>query len=258
MSEFFVEPSWLNAVRGKRFYYPAANLDHLEALEVFHEVIDEFWFADIHYRAGLEMAPALVGDQRFRLLQVLKTGAIHAAREQRQDTLGQSFGYLEPSRLIERYEKRDGRNLTVVRRRGYGQIGLVEEFSKKDLGVFMHRGDSPGEGGSNVWFLANCKSRYQPCGMLFDKLATRLADESLIVSDGSNCDIKRLKLFHNKNTNGEEAFNHHQGRDFDFHGFHWRCVGWLNQRYGPTLVWGLRRIGATDHHARTPPRTPAP
>ena len=244
MSDFFVEPSWLTAVKGTRFYYPAAYLDHIEALEVFQDVVDDFWFADPHYPAGLKIEPALEKGSRFRLLEVERNGAINARQEQRQDVLRQSFNHLEPSRLIERYEREDGRKITVVRRRGYGQIGLMEEFSEKGLGVFMHRGDSGSgsESGSGVWFLANRKARYQPCGMLFDKLASRLADESLIVSDGSNCSIKALRTFHRKGVASEDAFKHFQGSDFDFGGFHWSCVGWLGRRYGPTLVWGLKRI----------------
>lgn len=243
MTDSFIEPSWLSAVEGTRFYYPAAYFDHSEALEVFQDVIDEFWFADPHYPAGLNLAPALEGKPQFRLLEVSKTGAIHARLEQRKDVRGRPFNDLEPSRLIERYEREDGRHLTVVRRRGYGQIGLVEEFSEKGLGVFMHRGDSGGESGSGVWFLDNRRADYEPCGMLFDKLASRLADESLIVSDGSNCGIRTLKTFHNRDVAGEDAFNQLKGNGFDFRGFHWTCVGWLGRRYGPTLVWGLQRIG---------------
>jgi hypothetical protein len=242
MSEFFVEPSWLTAVKGTRFYYPAADLDHIEALEVFQDVVDDFWFADTHYRAGLKIEPALEKASRFRLLEVERNGAINAPLERRQDERRRPFNYLKPSRLIERYEREDGRKITVVRRRGYGQIGLMEEFSEKGLGVFMHRGDSMGEAGSNVWFLANRKARYQPCGMLFDKLASRLADESLIVSDGSNCKINALGTFHNRGVASEDAFKHFQGRDFEFRGFSWSCVGWMSERYGPTLVWGLKRI----------------
>jgi hypothetical protein len=65
--------------------------------------------------------------------------------------------------------------------------------------IFMHRGDSPGESGSNVYFLADKKSRHEPCGMLFSKLSVKLADRALIITDGSNTGIKRLKAFHNQN-----------------------------------------------------------
>ena len=243
MSDFFIEPSWLSAVKGTRFYYPAASTDHTEALAAFQGVIDEFWFADVNYPAGLRIKPALENVPGFQLIAVERSGAIHAHNERRKDASGHKFRFLEPSRLVERYDRKDGRILTLIRRRGYGQIGLMEEFSEKDLGVFMHRGDSGGgEGGSGVFFLENRKTRYHPCGMLFDKLASRLADESLIVSDGSNCNIKALKLFYRRDASGEDAFRHHQGCEFVFRGFHWSCVGWLGKRYGPTLVWGLKRI----------------
>jgi len=53
-------------------------------------------------------------------------------------------------RTVERVS--DGRRLTVIRRCGYEQYALGE-FPNRSIGVFVHRGDSPGEGGSNVCFL---------------------------------------------------------------------------------------------------------
>ncbi len=35
----------------------------------------------------------------------------------------------------------------MIRRRGYGEIGLSKEFQFNSIGVFMHRGDSSAEGG---------------------------------------------------------------------------------------------------------------
>jgi hypothetical protein len=62
---------------------------------------------------------------------------------------------LEPGRLKQLYERvSDGRRLTVIRRRGFGQY-VLGEFPNRSIGVFVHRGDSPGDGGSNTYFLAN-------------------------------------------------------------------------------------------------------
>ena len=62
---------------------------------------------------------------------------------------------LEPGRLKQLYERvSDSRRLTVIRRRGFGQY-VLGEFPNRSIGVFVHRGDSPGDGGSNTYFLAN-------------------------------------------------------------------------------------------------------
>lgn len=87
--------------------------------------------------------------------------------------MGQREGYrfLAPSKLAETYERvGDRRRITVIRRRGFGQYALSTEFADGSVGVFMHRGDISGEGGSNIYYLANMQSRHEPVGNLFDKL----------------------------------------------------------------------------------------
>lgn len=55
---------------------------------------------------------------------------------------------LEAGRLIQFYElKDDARRLKIVRRRGFGQCAL-SEFADQSIGIFVHRKDSPGDGGS--------------------------------------------------------------------------------------------------------------
>jgi hypothetical protein len=51
----------LENVRGSVFFYPAAYEVPQEPLAVFRDVIDEFWFTDINYPAGLRLTPALDG-----------------------------------------------------------------------------------------------------------------------------------------------------------------------------------------------------
>ena len=77
--------------------------------------------------------------------------------------------------------------------------------------------------------------------MLFDKLAQKLRNTALIVSDGSNTDIAELKVVSRSETPGLDAFAAATERSFTKWGFDWRCVGYLNPRYGPTLVWETRR-----------------
>jgi hypothetical protein len=131
--------------------------------------------------------------------------------------------------------------VTINRRRGFGQYALVNEFSDRAIGVFMHRGDSPGEGGSNVYFLANKDSRHEPCGRLFDKLSKKLDDRALIITDGSNTRLKRLRAFHRQDIAGPAAYSAAAKLAFVYGGFSWQCVGYMSNKYGPTLIWGLSR-----------------
>ena len=239
----YVSAEWLDAVRGKALFYPAAGCDWSEALDVFAGHIDEFWFADIAYHQGLSLKPVEGERSRFRLVS---PGAIsgdpNALRETRVSKEGCEYQYLEPSRLRETYERiEDKRRVEVIRRRGFGQIALSKEFEDCSIGVFMHRGDSPGERGSNTYYLGYMDSRYEPLRNLFEKLSRKLADRALIVSDGSNCKIRRIKRWHNKSTIGLDAFCEAQAKSFDYGDWRWQCVGYLNRRYGPTLVWGVER-----------------
>jgi hypothetical protein len=107
----------------------------------------------------------------------------------------------------------------------------------------MHRGDSAqfGEGGSGAFFLAKMCSDYEPIGNLFDKLSRKLADRALIVSDGSNCRISGVRKWRCEES-GLDAFTEAQSQDFEQWGWNWKCVGYLGDPYGPTLVWGLTRL----------------
>ena len=242
MSDFYIPPDWLESVRGTIFFYPAALTDHRQPLKLFMDVIDEFWFADTNYPTELRMTPALKGRAGVRLISSETTGPVTAVMENRVDSTGNSYRHLLPSKLVEKYERENGTTITVVRRRGFGQIALTTEFPERSIGVFMHRGDSPGQGGSNAYFLANKRTRYEPCGNLLDKLSSRLTDRAIVITDGSNTSIGPLCRFHGSELGGPDAFNRLQMCTFNRGGFRWCCIGWLNRRYGPTLVWGLERL----------------
>jgi hypothetical protein len=241
LDDFYIAPEWLEATRGSTFFYPAAGSDHAEALSIFQDYVEVFWFCDISYPKGLNLRTVCNSNTDLRLVKQDISGEPMAEMESRRTDSNRKYNFLQPSKLVETYERTDGRRLTVIRRRGFGQIALSTEFTDCSIGVFMHRGDSLGESGSNVYFLANKKTVYEPCGNLFDKLARRLKNRALIISDGSNSSIGWLRRFRHKPIEGREAFSYHQGLTFPFGGFDWSCVGWLSRKNGPTLVCGLTR-----------------
>lgn len=245
LDEVYIAPDWLEAIRGTTFFYPSAGVDHDEALAVFQNHVATFWFCDVGYPPGLNLSPAFANSECWRLVQTDRTGKLNALMEQRVAG-GRSFRFLPPSRLEETYETDGGRQLIVIRRRGFAQIALSQEFAKLSIGVFMHRGDSTGEGGSNVYYLANKNTIYEPCGKLFLKISQCLRDRALVISDGSLTKIRALKRFHNTDVDGAKAFSFYRNHNFPFGGFSWTCVGWLRRKNGPTLVWGLTRCAPTS------------
>ena len=149
-----------------------------------------------------------------------------------QPTAARPYRELERGRLKQVYERvSDGRRLTVIRRRGFGQYALAE-FPDRTIGIFVHRGDSPGEGGSNTYFLANKDLHHEPLSRLLNKLTRRLTNCALIISDGSLVDRCLEKKF--------------REQQFVFGGFEWRHVGFIGGWCGrPTPIWDVVRQGAT-------------
>ncbi|SRR5579885_377985 len=237
VSTFHIEPAALSGLQSKSLFYPAAGDDWGDFLSSFSDYVDEFHFCDITYdfsrlRSSLNCSWLQIGREQ----QGNSSSLIENRHNERRP-----YKYVEPGRLKEVYEsKLDGKRLTVIRRRGFGQYALAE-FPDRSIGVFVHRGDSPGDGGSNVYFFTDRKFDHAPLSNLFSKLSAKLADRALIVSDGSNARPRFLKRFHNKNVSGSDAFAMLQHQLFSFGPFAWRCVGFMTPRYGPTLVWRVER-----------------
>jgi hypothetical protein len=246
----FIEAPSLKALRGQSLFYPAAGSDWHEALELFVDHIDEFHFCDTHYSSPGSLPSPFSNPQSYQLVSSDLRGKSTARIE--PPTTERPYPYLELGSLRQVYERvSDSRRVTVVRRRGFGQCA-IHEFSDHSIGVFVHRGDSPGEGGSNVYFLANRHRDYEPTSNLFDKLAQKLSDHALVLSDGSNADPDFLKRFHRDKISGAEAYALLRGQPpHRFGEFFWRCVGHVCRRNGPTLVWELMREASGPGQHRT-------
>lgn len=234
MKDYFIEPEWLTHVQGGNFYYPAAGRDLREPIRCFSRHVCALHFCDISYRdltrlrRGLRRPPS----------SIIYSGPLVADVERTW-----AYRNVVPGKRIEVYERRGTEPLLIVRRRGFGEMGLAE-FPEKSISIFMHRGDSMGEGGSAAMYLANYPRRHPPLSHLYAKLQLRLRDRALIVSDGSNARPKFFRQYHYLSGNGktgEEAYREQQGHMYRFGEFAWTCVGWLSNCYGPTLVWGGTR-----------------
>jgi hypothetical protein len=154
---------------------------------------------------------------------------------------------MESGRLIEIYNRiSDGRRTKVVRRRGFGQYALAE-FPAQSIGVFVQRGDSSGEGGSNVNYLANKKRDHEPLSNLFSKLSCKLSDPALVISDGSNANRKFLREFHRRPVSGAEAFGHFRKLQFSFGTLDFSCQSHLSFCH-PTIMSEEPSCQSTSDH----------
>lgn len=234
-SRFQIDSDWLERVKGLRFLYPSSGSDIEEPVRVFADYVSRMTFCDICNGYG------------FKESSLLKSLVRNPSRDYGDPfsrmtyrTIPQRHRWIEPSRVEFDLTTRRG-TIELSFRRGFGQYALLEEPDGM-LGIFMHRGDSPGEGGSNVRFLGNTQKAHEPLSNLMQKLAKKLAKNAIIVSDGSNSHVSFVRKFYDKPISSEEAFEYFRGREFYRLGYAWRVIGFLSRRYGPTLVWGVNQI----------------
>jgi hypothetical protein len=174
---------------GKIFMYPCAGSDIAEPVQVFGGDFDTFLFVDIKYNAR-SAEPEIPGWQMVAGSQ-RRLGSSNSSMRHR--SVGRSrFRDIEPEWFFSDYENEaNGKRISIVRRRGFGQYAL-QELPDGSLSMFLHRGDSPGEGGSNVFYLANRRTSHEPISNLMNVLKRKLGYPALIASDGSNTTIPEL------------------------------------------------------------------
>lgn len=223
---FSIDQEWLEAVAGTRLFYPAAGRDTAVFIDAFSPFITDYLFNDLHYSSLTDARP--VAPPRFTVTyEHAPSASLRDAQIDRH-----YWRNVEPSMLVQHLRSGD-EAIVVRRRRGFGQYAL-QELAPRSVGVFVHRRDGMGDGGSNMWFLGNVKKRHEPLSDLWDKLSGRLADKAILISDGS---LTRFK-FIQAAVSGQRVPN----QVHYFSGFLWRQVGVLEQPpYRNAVIWGLER-----------------
>ncbi len=242
-SIMYLDKAWLTDFIQGTFLYPASGtgLGEIELLvPFFRPYAKKFIFNDLFFPRGMKLKPTshIVPDAN--LNRTFTIGDVQSSL-----TLDNRIRHIEPSLLVEQYfENWSSVTFEIVRRRGFGHFALNEQ-PPKSISIFVHRGDSPGESGSNQWFFSNSNKDFKPLSQARNRLYERLQDKAIVVSDGSLVDKKFLRRFHRTQSSGEEAFTFHEGKIYDWAEFQWEVIGWLGERYGPTLIWGLTRKAST-------------
>ncbi|KDB52906.1 hypothetical protein X805_15100 [Sphaerotilus natans subsp. natans DSM 6575] len=219
--------------KGSAFIYPCAGSDVVGPIEHFGQQMETFVFVDIRYQfsrfevrkpAGWHEDPDSVlieGPLRSGISPVFLDGQRH-------------YRHIKPAWRHSQYvHAATGRTIDVVFRRGFGQYAL-HEMPDESLGVFFHRGDSLGEGGSGVFFLANRHKHHAPLSNLLDVIKRKVAYPALIVSDGSNTSIRALQAAGHGDTSVQVFFRH---------GLRWERVRTLNRG---SVVWRVELSPADD------------
>lgn len=254
MSERYVlNGDALPEIRNTALFYPCSGNDLDVSIQLFSPFVSDFWFVDRGYFSsghqdtrnyGFDapadkQKPLLEADSNYRLIgKPTIVGPPNWDRDDRD---------IEPCILTETYlHIASERCFRIHRRRGYGFSALDKVITS--LGVFFYRGDSEGEGGSgNLWLASDHLS----------DVLDKLVDGGLIVTDGSqhgttyrnnyakeyeelwkwrfqSCSMKAEEIIESA-----KAFTDKAGRTFT-------CVGYAGHRYGPTLIWQVKKAAYTD------------
>jgi hypothetical protein len=233
----FVELEWLEAVAGTTFLYPAAGSDTHDFVALLAPRITRFIFNDLHYSSRTDRIVPVPDGWRLVSREGWNLEARDDTPEPRYGSHG-AYRHLSPSTLEEVFT-RNGCEIRIHRRRGFGAYALREQ-NPASIGVFAHRRDSMGEGGSNLWFLANRPRRHGPQSHLWDQLRPRLALKALVISDGSLTRFGLLKL-----EAGSEPRALYEARKavgpITAQGCVWTCVGYMPSPR-MALVWGVEQL----------------
>ena len=225
MPQYSLPDEVLEHLRTGNLFYPSAGDDILTPIEVFSSRLSNFWFVDIEYSGQ----PLLENNPDYQLVS-----------NQKRIVSGETLVKHKPFEIEvyqETYERRqDQRRITVYQCKGYGYDAFrtLLKSQQTQLSVFFYRGDSPGESGSGFYWLKKARLK---------NILEVLEDYGLIISDGSNA-IREISTFHRCSGLGSEAQERVQ--PFTFAKRRFECVGYLGEKYGPTLVWQVRRISPSS------------
>lgn len=232
----FNEGEYMNIVKppGKIFLYPCAGFDTHDSIEAFGSSFDTFIFVDINYRRKSFDVKIPSGWVELEF-SVEYEGPW--SEQGRTVTEGKRrFRDIKPAWRKSRYRHIDsGREIDVVFRRGFGQYAL-HELADGSLGMFLHRGDSAGEGGSGVIYLGNRRTSHEQISNLMHVVKKKLGYPALIVSDGSNTKIRELQ----RAGQGDESII-----EFASHGLRWVRIGGMKRRSGDirhSIVWCVHQL----------------
>lgn len=211
---------------GTTFFYPCAGMDAVDPIEQFGSVFDVFVFVDTQYDLTHFHPPHVPG-------WVEESSSIEVEgplRGQPKTVVEENAKYrdLAPAWRRSRFvHQGTGREIAVVFRRGFGQYAL-HELEDQSIGMFLHRGDSSGEGGSGVIFLGNQRLDHPPISMMMDVLKRKLAYPALVGSDGSNTRIPQLRA----------ATTDESVQGFESHCLKWTRWGEMpSQSRERTVIW---------------------
>ena len=218
----------------KKLFYPCAGPDWKDAFRYFSEEVDEFVFCDLKYKFNPKnLNKFSIRDKEYEEISFTLRPSVrivdHTSNIENIKLMPAEFTKFIKHKISNKTKK-------IIFKMESGQ-NCLDHFNDEEIYVFFHRGDSTGEGGSDLHFFTNRRNYYGTAENLYSRLIKKLAPISFVASDGSNNDVIREQNLDFKDMTDEQIQKEVIGKKFTDNILDWTCLRRLNDRYGPTFVW---------------------
>ncbi len=224
MKDVCIPQNVIEKLEAKNLFYPSAGYDLEDLVKWFSPSITNFYFIDIIY----DSKTALTNETEYKLLDQANcslNGKTINNKEQYKIEISKQ--------LYEDINLRHQFSVYMCRGRGYDAFRSIFKLQDCRMSIFFYRGDSGGEGGSGFNWLKKPRLR---------NILEVLEDGGLIITDGSNSDrmFNKHDTKSDSNIDGPTAFN--DAQSFLYAERKFNCVGYLDNKNGPTLIWQVTKI----------------
>ena len=218
----------------KKLFYPCAWYDWKDSFRYFSEEVDEFIFCDLKYKFNPKnLNKFSIKDKEYEEISFTLRPSVrivdHTSNIENIKLMPAEFTKFIKHKISNKTKK-------IIFKMESGQ-NCLDNFDDKEIYVFFHRGDSEGEGGSDLHFFTNRRNYDGTAENLYSRLIKKLAPISFVVSDGSNNDLIKNQKLNLTGMTDEQIQKEVIGKKFMHENLEWTCVKRLNDRNGPTLVW---------------------
>jgi len=200
-------------------------------------IIDEFWFAETQY-TGRVNEELQSGDDMMEIQWRIPGFRVPRGNlvSESETRLTAENDRIVPVRSATWHVEPLNKSITLNFAGGCA-VNAFHCLPADRMTVFVNRGDHrvTGEGSSGICWLSDEGTQYFPEGMLRQVLA-RMDAGGFIVTDGSNADDALAPYWRQREF---PADVHLSIAPVTLHGVQLRCVGMLQPKYGPTLVWQI-------------------
>ena len=248
-TNFNIEMVTHNLPANKTLFYPCCGNDIVDAIKYFHPIIDTFFFCDINVYSIDR------NENVKRINEILPNFDLFKSTEEcfwmrnydlrcRKKIISGRERIVEPliykrtrvRKLIQTWRsEKESRDITIISALGDGYEVFSNDELLTQIGIFFYRGDSYGEGGSDVrWLESENEFQRDGYGRHIDTVLQKIADKGLIVTDGSNIgNMYRFLKYSDVNSNkmNEATINN----------ISFKLIGQLVTNHRDTYVWQIEK-----------------